>query len=80
VSTATDPEDSFNRSLDDAIELLEREVERLRASLEVYRQLEHPQRADIIRWHIKTLDRRQDALEQLRAMLLARQTPGDPLH
>jgi len=79
VSDRSDYEAHLNRSLDDVISLLEREIRRLRESLETYRLSDHPERNEIIRWHVRTLDERQDALEQLQAMLLARQEEdGDP--
>jgi uncharacterized membrane protein YgaE (UPF0421/DUF939 family) len=63
--------EAVNRSLDDVISLLEREIRRLKESLETYRLSNHPNRNEIIRWHVRTLDERQDALERLRAMLLS---------
>lgn len=77
VSDRSDYEAHLNRSLDDVIALLEREIRRLRESLETYRLSDHPERNEIIRWHVRTLDERQDALEQLQAMLLARQDSDD---
>ena len=68
-SVAKDAE--LNRSLDDVVELLAREIERLKESLETYRLSQHPKRQEIIRWHVQTLDERQDALEELQSMLLA---------
>jgi hypothetical protein len=64
-----DESTALNRSLDDVVRLLEREIERLKASLEVFRLSEHPQRADIIRWHIRALDDRQDALDDMKRLL-----------
>ena len=60
---------ALNRSLDDVVRLLEREIERLKASLEVFRSSTHPQRQDIIRWHIRALDDRQDALDDMKRLL-----------
>ena len=60
-----------NRSLDDVINLLSREMDRLKESLETYRLSEHPKRSEIIRWHVRTLDERQDALDDLKALMLA---------
>jgi hypothetical protein len=73
-------EAQVNRSLDDAIELMQAEVERLKASLETCRRLDHPRRGELVRWHVLRLDQREDALAQLQAMLLARRTPADPIH
>lgn len=64
-------DEDLNRSLDDVVELLAREIARLKESLETYRLSQHPKRQEIIRWHVHTLDERQDALEELQAMLLA---------
>lgn len=77
VNDRSDYEAHLNRSLDDVIAMLEREIRRLKESLETYRLSEHPKRNDIIRWHVRTLDERQDALEQLRTMLLAQQREDD---
>lgn len=70
VNDSSDREAHLNRSLDDVVSLLEREIRRLKESLETYRLSNHPNRNEIIRWHVRTLDERQDALERLRAMLL----------
>ncbi len=59
-------------SLDDVVMLLEREIERLKAALETYRLLDHPRKVDIIRWHVRRLDERQDRLDELKAALTAR--------
>lgn len=73
-------QEHLNQSLDDVIQLLEREIQRLKESLDTYRLSGHPQRGDIIRWHIRTLDERQDALERLRVMLLAQQDADATRH
>lgn len=81
VTERTDYEVQLNRSIDDVIDLLEREIRRLQASLETYRLSQHPRRGDIIRWHVRSLDERQDALEELRALLLAQHGDSDgPAH
>lgn len=77
VNDRSDYEAHLNRSLDDVIAMLEKEIRRLKESLETYRLSEHPKRGEIIRWHVRTLDERQDALEQLRTMLLAQQREDD---
>ena len=74
-----DLDDHLNRSLDDVIELLEREIERLKMSLETYRLSSHPERAEIVRWHVRTLDERQDALEETQSLIIAEQQ-GNALH
>ena len=60
-------------TLEDMVLLLEREIERLKAALETYRLLDHPRKVDIIRWHVRRLDERQDRLDELQAALRARQ-------
>ncbi len=69
-------EELINNSLDDVIVLLEREIERLKESLETIRLSAHPDRSQLIRWHIQTLDERQDALEQMKQLMAA--NPRDP--
>ena len=79
MNEKADYEAHLNRSLDDVIDLLEKEIERLKESLETYRLSSHPNRQEMIRWHIHTLDERQDALEKLQVMILAEKQP-DSLH
>lgn len=83
MNDETDYQAHLNRSLDDVFELLEREIARLKESLETYRLSNHPNRREIIRWHIRTLDERQDALEKLQEMIVAEKRDAarnDPLH
>lgn len=68
-------ESDLDLSLDDMVDLLAREIERLKASLEMYRLLDHPQKEQIIVRHVQALDERQDRLDELKELLLARQTP-----
>ncbi|MBV1904797.1 MAG: hypothetical protein KUG75_01870 [Pseudomonadales bacterium] len=63
-----DDSEHINESISDVICLLEREIERLKASLETFRIIEHKQKDELIRWHIRTLDERQDMLDDLRRM------------
>jgi hypothetical protein len=78
---ATVADELINNSLDDVIVLLEREIERLQLSLETIRLSNHPERNELIRWHIRTLDERQDALDQMKALLLAAPRSTDsPTH
>ncbi|MBM4205226.1 MAG: hypothetical protein FJ194_13920 [Gammaproteobacteria bacterium] len=69
------PGDDLDLSLDDMVDLLSREIERLKASLEMYRLLDHPQKQDIILRHVQALDERQNRLDDLKDLLLARQMP-----
>jgi hypothetical protein len=68
-------DEHINNSLDDVIVLLEREIERLQVSLDTIRLSNHPDRSALIRWHIRTLDERQDALDQMKALLTAAAPP-----
>jgi hypothetical protein len=77
VNETSEEDAHLNRSLDDVVSLLEREIQRLQESLETYRLSNHPNRNEIIRWHVRTLDERQDALERLRAMALNQQGSAD---
>jgi hypothetical protein len=70
-----DDDMALNSSLDDVIVLLEREIERLKESLELFRQSTRDDRQDIIRWHVRSLDERQDALENMKALLSAPRPP-----
>ena len=64
-------DEQINHSLDDVIMLLEREITRLQTTLETIRLSEHPERAALIRWHVHRLDERQDALDQMKALIIA---------
>ena len=71
-------EAEINTSLDDVLDLLAQEVERLQAALEYYRLSEHPDKERLIRWHVQQIDIRQDRLEDVKAMILSR--GGDAVH
>lgn len=71
---------AINTRLDDAVELLERELERLKATLETCRRLDHPRRDELVRTLVHRLDERQDALERLHSMLLALRSPDTAIH
>ena len=66
-------EDQLERSIDQVVSLLEAEIERLKESLETFRLSNNPNRGDLIHWHVRTLDERQDALEELQKLILSRQ-------
>ncbi len=74
---ATVQDETINNSLDDVIVLLEREIERLKESLETIRLSTHSDRNALIRWHIQTLDERQDALDQMKQLIAATTPPND---
>ena len=70
-----DDTDGLNETLEDVIELLEQEIERLKISLDNYRLSRHPHRQELVRWHVRALDERQDALEDLKRMVMAERNP-----
>jgi len=72
--------DDLELTLDDVTVLLAREIERLKEALIAWRQLDHPRKDDIIRWHVRSLDERQDKLDDLKAMLLARREADREVH
>ena len=63
-----DPE-ALNASIHDVIALLESEIERLKASLDLVRGGAHPDRRALLREHVAALDERQDALEELKGLV-----------
>ncbi len=69
-------EDHLERPINEVISLLESEIERLKESLEIYRLSNSPNRDEIIRRHVRTLDERQDALAELQKLLLASRNSG----
>ena len=70
-------EGEINTSLDEVLDLLAQEVERLQVALEYYRLSEHPDKEQLIRWHVQQIDARQDRLDDVKAMILSR---GDSVH
>ena len=68
-----------NQSLDDVIGLLEREIERLKVSLDNYRLSSHPQRDSLVRFYVRAVDERQDVLDRLKEMQAGR-TDTDAVH
>ena len=76
MSSSGSSEDQPERSIDEVVSLLESEIERLKESLETHRLSNNPHRRDLIRWHVRTLDERQDALEELQKLVLSRQNSG----
>lgn len=77
IDDGRNDEEHINRSLEDVVALLQREIERLQRSLETYRLSDHPNRGEIVRWHVRALDERQDALERLRTIGLASEDESD---
>ena len=73
-----DFEDEVNTSLDEVLDLLAQEVERLQVALEFYRLSDHPEKDKLIRWHVQQIDARQDRLEEVQSMILSQ--GGDAIH
>ena len=71
-----DAAETCNESLDDMIHLLEREIERLKVSLDNHRLSKHPERESLVRWHVRAIDDRQDALDRLKEMVVAERDEG----
>ncbi len=65
-------EEEINTSLDEVLDLLAQEVERLQVALEFYRLSDHPEKDKLIRWHVQQIDARQDRLEDIKALILSR--------
>ena len=65
-------EAEINTSLDEVLDLLAQEVERLQVALEFYRLGEHSDKERLIRWHVQQIDDRQDRLEDIKDLILAR--------
>lgn len=59
-----------NESLDDVLELLWHQVERLKVGLEHCRLTEHPNRQAMIRWHVEQIDERQARIDEVQQMIL----------
>ena len=66
-----------NERLEDVVRLLRDEVERLELQLDNQRLLDHPQKDAIVRDLIRTIDARQDRLDELLALIRARDGAGD---
>jgi hypothetical protein len=75
----TDAFDSeINTSLDEVLDLLAQEVERLKVALEYYRLSDHPEKENLVRWHVQQIDQRQDRLEDIKSLILAK--GGNSVH
>lgn len=71
-------EGEINTSLVEVLDLLAQEVERLKVALEFYRLSEHAEKDQLIRWHVQQIDQRQDRLEDIKSLILAK--GGDSVH
>ena len=68
-----DLEAELNRSLGDVLDLLASQVEYLKESLEFLRLSDKVDDRDAkVRWHVQQIDLRQDRMEEIKAMMLAR--------
>ena len=65
------PDVQLNPSLDVMLDRMVEEVERLKTSLEFFRLSDHPDKDNRIRWHVQEIDRRQDAIEDLKVVIMA---------
>jgi hypothetical protein len=79
-SDAIDRSDELevNRSLDEVMDLMAHETERLKVVLEYYRLVDAPNKQERIRHLVREIDRRQDRLEELKQLILA--ASEDPEH
>lgn len=59
---------SMNDSLDELINLLTGEIERLKVDLETFRLTDNPAKDQVIAELIRAIDERQDRLEELTAL------------
>ena len=77
---SVDPEEVAlpEESLQGVLTLMAEEVERLKVALEYFRLTDHPDKEERIRWHVMEIDRRQDELEDLKALIL--KTSDDAEH
>ena len=64
--------ENYDLTLEGALELLAKEIERLQASLDVYRSSDHPSKQALIRWHVQQIDARHDRLDEIKQMILKR--------
>ena len=69
-----EPPEEINLDLDEVLDLLAQQVERLKLALEYYRQSDLPDRQARIIWHVKQIDARQDRMEELKALILHQKT------
>lgn len=66
-------EGALNTSLSDVLDLLANQVAHLKASLALLRQMPDAQDRDArIRWHVHQIDQRQDRMDEIKAMIMAR--------
>lgn len=70
TSTITGVDDSLNGSLNDMLDLLWQQVERLKVSMEHYRLSEHPQKREAVRWHVQQIDERQTRMDEIKSLIL----------
>ena len=66
-----DADDELNTNLHEVLDLMSQQVERLKVSLDFFRLAEHENKEQIIRWHVREIDERQDRMDELKALILA---------
>ena len=66
-----DADAELNTNLHEVLDLMSQQVERLKASLEFFRLSDHQNKDEIIRWHVREIDERQDRMDELKALILA---------
>ena len=64
-------ESALNNSLEDVLNLLTQQVEKLHASLAFVRMSERTDKQTLERWHVQQIDQRQDRIAEIQAMILA---------
>ena len=72
------PPEDLDLSLEDVLDLLANEIERLQISLDTYRLSDHPSKQSLIRWHVQQIDARHDRLDEIKQMILNRN--NDAVH
>ena len=70
----------LNVALSNVLDLMGQEIERLKLALETYRQSDHPDKDELVRWHVREIDERQDRLESLKQIYLAQRGADGPTH
>ena len=66
-----DADAELNTNLHEVLDLMSQQVERLKTSLDFFRLSEHQNKEEIIRWHVREIDERQDRMDELKALILA---------
>ena len=70
--------DDVDLSLGEVLDLLWFQTEKLKTALELQRRSEHPDKQAAIRWYVEQIDIRHERMDQIKAMMLARDR--SPVH